>query len=179
MPYGQEGRQGTVYQLQQENGVERIALKVFKERYREEKHQLAFLKPLSFLAGLKVCSRYIVTKEEHTSAIEKSEDLANSIVMPWIEGPTWADILQEQRMLSKEQCFFIAEAFLTTLKMMEENEVAHNDLSSSNVLVPFLSENAIEGQHNIELVDVEQMYGPKRKDRHYCQQVQRVTHQSI
>ena len=26
-----------------------------------------------------------------------------------------------------------------------------------------LSENAIEGQHNIELVDVEQMYGPKRK----------------
>ena len=34
--------------------------------------------------------------------------------------------------------FFIAEAFLTTLKMMEENEVAHNDLSSSNVLVPFL-----------------------------------------
>ena len=75
--------------------------------------------------------------------------------------------------------FFIAEAFLTTLKMMEENEVAHNDLSSSNVLVPFLSENAIEYQHNIELVDVEQMYGQKRKDRHYCQQVQRVTHQSI
>ncbi|AVP43671.1 tetratricopeptide repeat protein [Bacillus cereus] len=163
MPYGQEGRQGTVYQLQHENGVERIALKVFKERYRDEKHQLAFLKPLSSLAGLKVCSRYIVTTEEHTSAIEKSEDLANSIVMPWIEGPTWADILQEQRVLSKEQCFFIAEAFLTTLKMMEENEVAHNDLSSSNVLIPFLSENPIEGQHYIELVDVEQMYGPKSK----------------
>ncbi|WP_144611189.1 tetratricopeptide repeat protein [Bacillus cereus] len=163
MPYGQEGRQGTVYQLQHENGMERIALKVFKERYREEKHQLAFLKPLSSLAGLKVCSRYIVTKEEHISAIEKSEDLANSIVMPWIEGPTWADILQEQRMLSKEQCFFIAEAFLTTLKMMEENEVAHNDLSSSNILVPFLSENPIKGQHYIELVDVEQMYGPKTK----------------
>ena len=65
-------------------------IKGFKERYREEKHQLAFLKPLSSLAGLKVCSRYIVTTEEHTSAIEKSEDLANSIVMPWIEGPTWA-----------------------------------------------------------------------------------------
>lgn len=53
MPYGQEGRQGTVYQLQHENGMERIALKVFKERYREEKHQLAFLKPLSSIAGLK------------------------------------------------------------------------------------------------------------------------------
>ncbi|HDR8193374.1 tetratricopeptide repeat protein [Bacillus thuringiensis] len=163
MPYGQEGRQGTVYQLQHENSVERIALKVFKERYRDEKHQLVFLKPLSSLAGLKVCSRYIVTKEEHTSVIEKSEDLANSIVMPWIEGPTWADILQEQRMLSKQQCFFIAEAFLTTLKIMEENEIAHNDLSSSNVLIPFLSENPIEGQHRIELVDVEQMYGPKTK----------------
>ncbi|PEC20452.1 tetratricopeptide repeat protein [Bacillus cereus] len=163
MPYGQEGRQGTVYQLQHENSVERIALKVFKERYRDEKHQLVFLKPLSTIAGLKVCSRYIVTKEEHTSVIEKSEDLANSIVMPWIEGPTWADILQEQRMLSKQQCFFIAEAFLTTLKTMEENEIAHNDLSSSNILIPFLSENPIEGQHRIELVDVEQMYGPKSK----------------
>ena len=63
--------------------------------------------------------------------------------------------------------------------MMEENEVAHNDLSSSNVLIPFLSENPIEGQHYIELVDVEQMYGPKRKDLRYCQQVQRVTHQCI
>ena len=45
--------------------------------------------------------------------------------------------------------------------MMEENEVAHNDLSSSNVIIPFLSENPIEGQHYIGLVDVEQMYGPK------------------
>ncbi|MBO1580137.1 tetratricopeptide repeat protein [Bacillus sp. XF8] len=163
MPYGQEGRQGIVYQLQHENSVERIALKVFKERYRDEKHQLAFLKPLSHLVGLKVCSRYIVTKEEHTAAIEKSEELANSIVMPWIEGPTWADILQEQKCLSKQQCFSIAEAFLTTLKTMEENEIAHNDLSSSNILIPYLSDNPIEGQHNIELVDVEQMYGPKSK----------------
>ncbi|EMA6343047.1 tetratricopeptide repeat protein [Bacillus cytotoxicus] len=163
MPYGQEGRQGTVYQLKHETSAERIALKVFKERYRAEKHQLAFLKPLSSLMGLKVCSRYIVTKEANASVIEKSADLVNSIVMPWIEGPTWADILQEQRRLSKEQCFFIAEAFLTTLKMMEEHEVAHNDLSSSNVLIPFLSENPIEGQHYIELVDVEQMYGPKSK----------------
>ncbi|MBO1628291.1 tetratricopeptide repeat protein [Bacillus arachidis] len=163
MPYGQEGRQGIVYQLQHENSPERIALKVFKERYRDEKHQLAFLKPLSHLVGLKVCSRYIVTKEEHTAAIEKSEELANSIVMPWIEGPTWADILQEQKFLSKQQCFSIAEAFLTTLKTMEENEIAHNDLSSSNILIPYLSENPIEGQHHIELVDVEQMYGPKSK----------------
>ena len=91
-------------------------IKSFKERYREEKHQLAFLKPLSSLAGLKVCSRYIVTKEEHTSAIEKSEDLANSIVMPWIEDSTWADILQEQRMLSKEQCFLLQKHFLQHLK---------------------------------------------------------------
>lgn len=50
-------------------------------------------------------------KKEHTSVIEKSEDLANSIVMPWIEGPTWADILQEQRMLSKQQCFLLQKHF--------------------------------------------------------------------
>ncbi|MGQ0518670.1 hypothetical protein ACT453_56295, partial [Bacillus sp. D-CC] len=32
------GHRAFQYQLQLENGVERIALKVFKERYREEKH---------------------------------------------------------------------------------------------------------------------------------------------
>ncbi|WP_242217365.1 tetratricopeptide repeat protein [Bacillus cereus group sp. BfR-BA-01380] len=163
MPYGQEGRQGIVYQLKNENNSERIALKVFKERYREEKHQLQFLQPLSSILGFKVSSRYIVTKEEHPGAIEKSEELVNSIVMPWIEGPTWADILQEQKSLSKQQCFVIAEAFVTTLKTMEEQQIAHNDLSSSNILIPYLSENQIVGQHTIELVDIEQMYSPKSK----------------
>ena len=74
------------------------------------------MKPLSSIAGLKVCSRYIVTKEEHISAIEKSEDLANSIVMPWVEGPTWADILQEQRMLSKNNASLLQKHFLQHLK---------------------------------------------------------------
>ncbi len=47
MPYGQTGRQGTVRQLQHESGMDRSALKVFKERKHEGKQQLAIVKPRS------------------------------------------------------------------------------------------------------------------------------------
>ncbi|MFJ8529117.1 tetratricopeptide repeat protein [Bacillus sp. NPDC094106] len=161
IPYGQEGRQGIVYQLQNDQTGEKIALKVFKNRYREEKHKLEFLNTLSKMTGFQVGSRYIVTKSEHAEVIEISEDLVNAIVMPWIHGPTWADILQEQRPLGKQDCFKLMKAFLKILKKMEDEQLAHNDLSSSNILIPYLTEEQMIDQYIIELVDIEQMYGPK------------------
>lgn len=161
MPYGQEGRQATVYQLMA--GTERQALKVFKPRYRVpalvglSERQAVF----EALPGLAVCRRTVLTARRHTALLRQHPDLSYAVLMPWIAGPTWMEVLFGGQTWSREQsqthCRVLAEA----LVRMEELGLAHCDLSGSNLLLPSLA-NPVSGipLAEIELVDVEQMYGP-------------------
>src|SRR5690349_15265560 len=114
MPYGQEGRAATVYQLLTADGGDKLALKVFKPRYQVPamvslaKHLQAF----TDLPGLQVCARQVITARRHMDLVRAYPNLAYSVLMPWIEGPTWMEVLLEQRELLPEQSLLLARGLV-------------------------------------------------------------------
>jgi hypothetical protein len=155
--YGQEGRAGTVYQLADDDGNLR-ALKVFKPAYRQPSlvGLTQKLAPFAALPGLTICERAVLTPQQHGDLLREHPDLLYAGLMPWIDGQTWQEIAQQPPALSPEQSLGIAQAFLAVLTQLEQQGVAHGDLSDSNFLVFGLR----SGSPHIELVDVEQLYGP-------------------
>jgi len=170
MPYGQEGRQAVVYQVVAENG-DRRALKVFKPRFRAPAlvgltDQLA---AFADLPGLSVCRRAVLTPRRHTELLRQQPDLTYAVLMPWIAGPTWMEVVLEKQPLSPDQSLSLARGLAGILAEMEERGLAHCDLSGPNVLLPALAatfgspspDGRERGQGGeVSLVDVEQMYGP-------------------
>lgn len=159
MPFGQEGRQAIVYQLAAESRT--CALKVFKSRFRfPALVALADkLEPFSQLPGLAVCKRTVLTVRRHSDLLRQSPDLIYSVVMPWIPGPTWVQIVMEKRRLTPDQSLEIARAFANVLVSMEENGLAHCDLSGPNVLLPIMANDGDARRSDpVALVDVEQIF---------------------
>jgi hypothetical protein len=155
MPFGQEGRQAIVYQLSAQDDLR--ALKVFRPRFRAPSlvslaDQIA---PLASLPGLQVCQRVVLTPSRHAALLREFPDLIYAVLMPWVEGPVWQEILLERRTLTAEQSLRIARALARVLLTMEERGVAHCDLSAPNlILSPDLD------RPTVALVDVEGIYAP-------------------
>lgn len=166
MPYGQEGRQAIVYCLQSrqaDKNSQRMALKVFKPRFQSPLLiKLARdLTPLAQIPGLSVCYRTVLTAENSSELLGQYPDLANAMLMPWIPGPTWLDILLDKKDLNKKECLQLALSLVNTLADMENMGIAHCDLSAANILLPGLIGNKTEMNKTtglVELVDVEQIY---------------------
>jgi len=78
VPCGQEGRAATVYKLAAAGGDPQ-ALKVFKPRYR--------------LPGLAICRRAVLSARRHRELLRRYPDLTYGVLMPWVEGPTWMQVL--------------------------------------------------------------------------------------
>ncbi|UOY91682.1 hypothetical protein MUG87_14445 [Ectobacillus sp. JY-23] len=151
IPYGQEGRQGIVYQLYTDS--DKAALKVFRSRFRDGRTEGDTR--YQYFPGLTVSERLKITKQNHKHLIETYEDLKQAVLMPWIEGPTWADILLEEQPLTQEESGVLAASLAYLLYMLEEQGRAHCDLSASNLILSHLAE---QSTYPIELVDIEQMY---------------------
>ncbi len=165
-PYGQEGRQATVYCLDG-GGVQGLqALKVFKPRFRpavpaEAVRQTAALSSVASLRGLSVCRRSVLTPERHRRLIAQEPDLAHAVLMPWIGGHTWLEVVQGQTPLNPAQSLALARSLAGALAAMEERSIAHCDLSGANLLLPRLLADAepLWGTP-VEFVDVEQLFLP-------------------
>ncbi len=155
MPFGQEGRQAVVYQLAADD--ERRALKAFKPRFSTPSLVLLAdqIARLASLPGLQVCQRTVLTARRHTALLRRFPDLTYAVLMPWVEGPTWQEIVLEKKTLTLEESLKIAHALAEVLVTMEERGIAHCDLSGPNlILSPDLSQAAVA------LVDVEGIYAP-------------------
>lgn len=169
MPYGQEGRAAVVYQLNAPSG--NLALKVFKPRYRlPGLVSLARRQaPLADHPGLRVCSRTVLTPQQEPDLLGQHPDLTYAVLMPWIDGPTWMEVLLEGYKLSQWDSSSLAHSLAVALATMEQESLAHCDLSGPNLLLPALAVDPQTGapatspESKIELVDVEQMYGPDLK----------------
>jgi tetratricopeptide (TPR) repeat protein len=176
--YGQEGRQGIVYKLaaapvgeapvgeapspapgEGRGGGDR-ALKVFKPRYRlPGLVALAdHIGSFATLSGLEVCRRSVLTPRRQGSLLHEHPDLVYAVVMPWIAGPTWMEVMLDKRELSAEQSLELARALVEVLVALEQRSMAHCDLSGPNVLLPGLVGDG--ARSSVALVDVEQMYAP-------------------
>lgn len=159
MPYGQEGRQGTVYRLLQLDTHTLWALKVFRPsfRYPALVQQAEVLAAYAALSGLQVCERTVLTPQHHFELISKHPELLYAVLMPWIDGPTWMDVLLDEQVPEQQVLIETAEALAALLSQMEQNGIAHGDLSATNVIIPRLLG---ADYSSIALVDVEQMYAP-------------------
>lgn len=159
---GQEGRTAIVYRLLNTRNGRSMALKTFiKPEYRtpaivKVSHNLA---PISSFPGLEACERTVITAQAHASLLKNYPDFIYAVLMPWIEGRSWFDILHNKEEIGIEQSLDLVRSFLHTLVRMEEKGLAHCDLSSANILLPGLEKNG-KKTALISFVDVEQMYGP-------------------
>lgn len=151
MPYGQTGRKATVFQVEAEQQL--FALKVFTPAHREPRTSTTagYLKQFSGIPGLQVCNRTVITPETHGSLLAEHPDLAYAVLMPWVEGETWQELMVIGRMLTPDQSRGIASELIRILDQMEQKGLAHCDISGPNVLVGLQN-------HQVSLVDVEDMY---------------------
>jgi len=156
MPYGQEGRQAIVYQLRA--GDESKALKVFKSRYRTPALVSLAEEIASYasLPGLQVCQRTVLTPRRHQDLLRKHPDLTYAVMMPWVEGITWQEVLMTKTKLTANQSNNLARAFADILVTMEERGIAHCDVSGANLMLP-----TDLSSGTVALVDVEGLYGSR------------------
>jgi len=154
LPYGQTGRRATVYQVQDGNGSLR-ALKVFTQAFRAPRNADGAdrLRPFAQLPGLQVCARTVLTPQRHAQLLNLHADLTHAVLMPWVSGETWQEIMVGARPFTPAQSLALAQAFARVLSAMEQRGLSHCDLSGPNVIVELSPINAT-------LVDVEDMFGP-------------------
>ncbi|UPK46333.1 hypothetical protein [Paenibacillus pabuli] len=169
LAYAQAGRQGIVYQLLPRNGSINgaKALKVFFPKFRIPAmvYQSEHMESYSELPGLQVCKRDVLTPERNGALIGEHPDLLYAVLMPWVHGLTWFDVISDQKQLTAEESLKLARALAGIGSAMEQRGLAHCDLSAPNVMIPFFSEvENLKEASAVELVDVEQMYG-SRMDR--------------
>lgn len=156
IPYGQEGRVGIVYRLLS-SGIDSLALKVFKPRFRLPYlvSQAEKLSAYADLPGLQVACRTVLTPSRHTALLRQYPDLTYAVLMPWIEGPTWLEIVLEKKTFTSEQSLSLARSMADMLMRMEERGLAHCDLSGPNVML-----SALIGGEGVALIDLEGFYAP-------------------
>ncbi len=155
IPYGQTGKRATVYQVRNTRG-HFFGLKVFFPKYRvpQIQHGATKLREFSRLPGLQVCTRVVFTKSGFPDLIKEFPDLEYTVLMPWVDGKTWFDIVFTRQPLTPQQSIHYARSLSAMFVAMEEKKLAHCDISNANVFL----ETSQAG--NVALVDVEEMYAP-------------------
>ncbi len=154
--YSAEGRRADVFRLIAVDG-RRHALKVFKTAYRDV-GQTAITAALSRhrdLPGLTAAGRRVLGPGE--PAVRQFPDLEHGVLMPWIEGQTWHDVLQSVQTrdvcLRRASAVHLCHRFLEVVVGLEERQLAHTDIAPGNVVFHASS-------NVVELVDLEDMHGP-------------------
>lgn len=158
--YGQQGRKGTVYRVVAPDGS-RWAFKVFFSQFQTERLlQVADqLRRYRKLPGLTVCDRQVISSDKECSKLAKHPELRYAVLMPWIAGWTWFDIIVSQlngqpTVFSREESLYYARQMAAVLTSLEQRGLAHCDIANGNVI--------LDNQHRrFELIDVEDMYGPQ------------------
>ena len=145
LPYVRQGSQSVVYQLVANSGdagqPDRRALKVFSPRFRHARLQTAAaeLDRLADLPGLQVCQRTVLTPGCHGALLRASPELTYAIVMPWVDGPSWEEVVLRQDPLSVHDTLRLSRGLAHVLRAMEQRGVAHCDVSGANVMLPALA----------------------------------------
>lgn len=155
-PFIQEGQSSRVVQLRSTSGF--VALKV-QSQLRDQAlctHAL-HLQPLSAIPGLQAARRIILTAENQPALIRTYPELEYAILMPWVHGPPWQELIRYRRPLTPSQCLNLARALADVLVTLEQRGLVHGDLQSAHVMLPGLIDPGAAA--SIALVDLETLHG--------------------
>lgn len=73
------------------------------------------LKPYASLPGLQACQRIVLTASRHRGLLTKHPDLTYAVLMPWVAGETWQEILLEESVLHPKHSLQLAQNFADLL----------------------------------------------------------------
>ena len=152
--YAESGKEGTVYKVLKNQ--ELYALKVFYPEYRDKRLLENTERLIRFkdLEGFRVAERNLIEPEEYPELIRQYPELRYSVLMPWIEGTVWGNLmLDPDPSMQSENYLQIAKTLIRVVTNLETQGLAHCDLSNNNFIIT-------NGFRNIQLIDVEDMYAP-------------------
>jgi len=148
--------------LDTDNGKGKKALKVFRSRFVDPSlvHETEQIVKFAGMTGLAASQRSVLSPRNHPELLAQEPDLLYGVVMPWIDGPTWMDIMLNASRLTRRQSYTAAYTLTEILLTMEQRGIAHCDLSGPNVMLPLLNaqKKSVHAKDYVQLIDLEQMY---------------------
>ncbi|MDW8403279.1 SH3 domain-containing protein [Chloroflexus sp.] len=155
-PFIQEGQSSRVVQLRTASGF--FALKV-QTQLREPAltHHAQQLQNVSAIPGLQAARRMIITAASQPALVTTRPELEYAILMPWVYGPPWQELIHHRRLLSPSQSLALARALANLLTEIEQRGLVHGDLQSAHVMLPGLIDPGATAP--VALVDLETMHG--------------------
>lgn len=153
MPYGQTGRRATVYRITNSEKTS-SALKVFTLAFRKEQiaKNARKLNQISRIAGLHAAARYVIQEKRDAELIAAEPDLRYAVLMPWMDGMTWQEMMLNQHHLLPFESLRLAKRLSSILAELESKGIAHCDLSGPNIMVEVAKAN------EVSLVDLEDLF---------------------
>jgi len=154
-----EGGEALLYKVENLAKKTFYALKVLKPSYRSPRiaEMSQILSAYRDLPGLYLTQRICLTQDQFPELISRFPNLEYALLMPWIEGKTWAGLMLDQA-ASARYSYAVARkldmAVAHVLWKLEASGLAHTDIAGGNVILsPSLN--------SIQLLDIEGLYTPK------------------
>ncbi|GER89481.1 hypothetical protein KDW_36430 [Dictyobacter vulcani] len=156
-----EGGEAFVYRIQHMGDKQDYALKVMKPAFRDS----STLQITRYLAqhmntpGLFLARRLCLTQEQYPELIRRFPDLEYAVLMPWIEGRTWAGLMLDpvaSVQYTPSNARKLAAAMAYVLWNLEGRSLAHTDIAGGNVLLS-------PDMRQIQLIDLDSLYIPGTK----------------
>jgi hypothetical protein len=153
MAYGQEGGRATIFKIRDRSGGD-FALKVFKASFRDPRQSKIAMRLADYkeLPGLRAADRRVIAARDG----HLPQALDQAVVMPWICGTTWFDVLNRasagDQHVKLEAAIHLCNRFLGVLQALEQHGAAHTDIAAGNVVIDLAS-------LDVQLVDLEELFG--------------------
>lgn len=151
--YAEAGKEGIIYKLLK--GGEYYALKVFYPDYQDERllKNTEKLSQFKHLEGFRVAERIVINPKSYPEVVNEFPELNYSVLMPWIQGTVWGNLMVNDRPLRSEKYLKIAQELIKAVHNLEAQGLAHCDLSNNNFIID-------PAHSSIELIDIEDMFAP-------------------
>lgn len=163
-PYKQLSGTGEIRKLSLQPSNQPFALKVFAHPQKRlaTNNQILITNGIHHIDGFDVAERIVLTPKDYGNVLQEFPSLKYSILMPWMPGFTWQEILAGQSegnkhdlrfFLDKDSALYFASQLSEGLAVLESKGFAHCDLSSNNIILD-------PDTKKFFIVDIEDMYGP-------------------
>lgn len=144
-----------IYQMRRRSDGSLWALKVNHQGYRDPQNaqHTALLQQFQHLPGLRTAQRLCLTRETCPVLLNTYPALEWAILMPWIQGPTWAGFMDDAQLsahYTSQQAQDLALTLAYTLWTLEMHHLTHTDIAGDNVIVV--------NPKRVEFIDVDNIY---------------------